>query len=159
MRILALLFTTCLVAVFVLGQTLSSPSPQNSSQPPSAMDNLAKDEIRMRSRVQIQVLPLDQLAADRALIRSFRERVAQAEAETNKLDLSDPAVREQVLRQQQLLRALFKFAEMQYGDAGKSPTALEVQNHLNEIAGQTMCAACHGRIVLKSASETGTIGP
>jgi hypothetical protein len=38
---------------------------------------------------------------------------------------------------------LLDFAELQESDRGKSPAALEVQHHLNQIEGQFMCEACH----------------
>ena len=67
-----------------------------------------------------------------------------------KLAPSDPAVREQFSRQIQLMRALLNFAARQDSDQGKSPTALQVQQHLNRIEGQVMCEACHNRIVARS---------
>ena len=104
----------------------------------------------MQSRAQIQVVPINLFVSNKAALQSLRTRVAKAEAETSKLEVSDPAVREQLSRQRQLLRALLALAHMQQADAGKSPNALEVQQHLNNIEGQTQCEACHGRIVLKS---------
>jgi hypothetical protein len=59
-----------------------------------------------------------------------------------RLDRSDPAVREQLSRQLQIMRALLNYAERQDTDQG-SLVALQVQRHLNKIEGQVMCEACH----------------
>ena len=60
------------------------------------------------------------------------------------LEVSDLAVREQLSRQRQLMRALLSYAERQDTDKGKSLVAVQVQRHLNRIEGQVMCEACHG---------------
>ena len=159
MRILALLFVLSVVVAAVLGQTLSVPPAQDLSESFSIPGSPGNDGTRMQSRAQIQVVPIDLLVSNKAELQSLRTRVADAEAETSKLEISDPAVREQFSRQLQLLRALLALAQMQQADTGKSPTALEVQQHLNEIEGQTQCEACHGRIVLKSTSAAGLLEP
>jgi hypothetical protein len=157
MRILSLLFALAVAAAMVPGQTLSVPPPQSSSPRFSAPDVKTGDELRMKSRAQIQVVPIDLLVSNNAELQSLRARVAQAEAETDRLEIADPAIREQFSRQLQLLRSLLHLAEMQQADAGKSPTALEVQQHLNNIEGRTRCEACHGRIILKSREESGSL--
>jgi hypothetical protein len=55
-------------------------------------------------------------------------------------------------RQQQLLKLLLNLAERQESNAGKGPTVLEVQRHLNEIEGRVMCEACHTGVVARQAS-------
>jgi hypothetical protein len=79
----------------------------------------------------------------------LRTRIAEAELDASRLAPSDPAVREQLSRQLQLMKALLSFAERQDSDQGKSPTALQVQQHLNQIEGQRMCEACHNRVVAR----------
>jgi hypothetical protein len=99
----------------------------------------------MWRRAEIRVMPMDLVAADKAELASLRERIARAEADSRRLDVSDPAVREQFLRQFQLMEALLSYAERRDSDEGKSPSAVEVQRHLNQIEGQRMCEACHSR--------------
>lgn len=155
MRIPTLLFSVTVAGALVLGQSLPVTPPQSSG--PFSPAQAQGGELRMRSRAQIQVVPIDLLVSHNAELQSLRARVAQAEAETNRLEIADPAIREQFSRQLQLLRSLLRLAEAQQADAGKSPTALEVQQHLNNIEGQTLCEACHGRIILKSSMESGSL--
>jgi len=97
----------------------------------------------MYRRADIRVMPVDLLAADKAELESIREQIVRTELDGLKLDISDPAVREHVSRQLALLRALLRFADRQYSDERKSPSALAVQKHLNQIEGQRNCEACH----------------
>ncbi|MBZ5704308.1 MAG: hypothetical protein LAN63_03075 [Acidobacteriia bacterium] len=156
MRIATFLFALSLVTGLVLAETSSVWRP---SAVPVAPVQVAQGEadfqsggdgIRMWRRAEIRVVPLDLAAADRAELQSLRTRIAEAEMDAARVAPSDPAVREQFARQVQLMRALLGFAERQDSDRGKSPTALQVQQHLNRIEGQVMCEACHNRIVAGS---------
>ena len=152
MRTPAFLFALCLVAVLALAQ-ISSLNNQSSVPQPGTRgsqggpDSRAGDGVRMWRRAEIRVVPLDVVAANRVELQSLRERQARIEGDSRKLDLSDPAVREQVSRQLQLIRAALAYADRQDSDYGKSASAVEVQRHLNQIEGQMMCEACHTSIV------------
>jgi len=149
MRIAAFLFALSLITASVLPQN----SPLRHASPPahppllsndggSAAQN-SSDGVRMLRRADILVVPVELSVASRAELASLRARVAQAEVDMTRLDLSDPAVREQLSRQRQLMRALLSYAEQQNTDNGKSLVALQVQRHLNSIEGHVMCEACH----------------
>lgn len=103
----------------------------------------------MWRRAEIQVLPLDMAAANRAELESLRRRVASVEAESvaGNVYLIDPAVRERLAQQLQLIRALLSYAERRESDEGKSQVALQVQRHLNRIEGKMACEACHPSLV------------
>jgi hypothetical protein len=145
MRIMTFLCALSVVAVLVLAQTSSvgPPSPVPQVLTPLSTSQSGSDGVQMWRRAEIRVMPLDLVAADRAELASLRERIARAEADSGRLDVSDPAVREQFLRQFRLMEALLSYAERRDSDEGKSPSALGVQRHLNQIEGQRMCAACH----------------
>jgi hypothetical protein len=104
----------------------------------------------MWRRAEIRVVPLDLVAADRAELQSLQARIVEAEVDAVRLSPPDPAVREQLSRQAQLMKALLALAERQDSDQGKSPEAIQVQRHLNQIEGQRMCEACHNRMVARS---------
>jgi hypothetical protein len=164
MRIAAFLFVLSLVTASVLPQT----SPLRHASPPahpplasndsgSAAQN-SSDGVRMLRRVDILVVPVELSVANKAELASLRDRVAQAEVDMTRLDLSDPAVREQLSRQRQLMRALLSYAEQQNTDNGKSLVALQVQRHLNRIEGQVMCEACHsGPVRMTGIGEQGQL--
>jgi hypothetical protein len=153
MRSPAFLFALCLVAVVPLAQ-ISQPKP-SSALPPAATasqripDSRSNDGVRMWRRAEIRVVPLDIAAANRAELLSLRDRQARIEADSTMLELSDPAVRQLISRQLQLSRAALAYAERQDSDHGKSPAALDVQRHLNQIEGQMMCEACHTAVVAR----------
>jgi hypothetical protein len=109
------------------------------------------DTVRMWKRAEIRVIPADRVAADDAELQSLRDRVLRAELDSSRLAPADRAVREQLLRQRQLMYALLTFAERQGDDHGKGPTALEVQKNLNHMEGQMMCETCHTRVVARTA--------
>jgi hypothetical protein len=138
-----------LIGVFAFAQTLSpasAPGQDPSSSlfnPQSSIPPLASDGIQMWRRAEIRVVPEDLFAADKAELASLREQIAHAESDSQKVDLSAPALREQISRQMRLMRTLLNFAERQYSDQGKSAPALAVQKHLNQIEGQRNCEACH----------------
>jgi len=105
--------------------------------------------VHMWSRAQISVVPLDLFASDRAELESLRGRVTQAEADVARLS-PDPASREQLARQLQLMKALLSFAARVQSDQGKNITDIEVQKRLNGIEGQSMCEACHIGVVARA---------
>jgi hypothetical protein len=108
------------------------------------------DTVRMWKRAEIRVVPADRVAADNAELQSLRDRVVRAELDSSRLAPADRAVRDQLLRQRELMYALLTYAEHQDSDRGKSPTALEVQKKLNKMEGQMMCEACHTRMVART---------
>ena len=110
------------------------------------------DRVRMWRRAEVQVVPLDLEIANRAELESLRRRAVQIEAEA--VALNNPrAVRDQLDRQLQLIRALISLAERQDSDQGKSATAIAVQRHLNHIEGRIMCESCHTSVsAVKDAS-------
>jgi hypothetical protein len=155
MRTASFLFALCLAAVLALAQISSlhtqSPVPQAGTRVTQrGPDSRGIDSVRMWSRAEIRVLPLDVIAANRVELQSLRDRQKRIEADSRKLELSDPAVREQISRQLQLVRAALAYADRQDSDYGKSPSAMEVQRHLNRIEGQTMCEACHTSVVARN---------
>jgi hypothetical protein len=151
MRIATFLFALSVVTGLLLAETYpvwqtsaTQRTPVQLTQPGGGLQG---DGLRMWRRAEIRVIPLDLVAADRVELQSLRTRVAEAEADAARIAPSDPAVREQLSRQVQIMRALLGFAERQGSDQGKSPTALQVQQHLNRIEGQMMCEACHNRVL------------
>ena len=155
MRIATFLFAPCLVAVLALAQISSLPKESSAPQAGTrlsqrAPDSRSNDGVRMWRRAEIRVVPLDVVAANRAEFQSLRDRLARIEVDSRRLELSDPAVREQISRQLQLIRAALAYADRQDSDYGKSPSAMEVQRHLNQIEGQMMCEACHTAVVARN---------
>jgi len=152
---IALLLVLGVGSALVLAQSLSDPALTDHGTPrlnqmmpahPTGVDE------RMWRRAEIRVVPLDLYLANRVELDSLRARVEQAQADAAKLEAVDPAARELLSRQQQLLKSLLKLAERQESNAGKGPTALEVQRHLNEIEGKMMCEACHAGVSARQAS-------
>jgi len=152
MRNITFLFFLCVVAALVLAQTLSDPlfdrgarsGPMVSAQQSGAGD-------RMWRRAEIRVVPLDLYLANKVELDSLRARVERAQADAARLEPPDPAARELLYRQQQLLKALLGLAQRQESNAGKGSTVLDVQRHLNEIEGKVMCEACHTSVVARQA--------
>ena len=98
MRIAAFLFALSLVTASVLPQTSPLRLASPPAQPPlpsddggSAAQN-SSDGLRMLRRTEILVPPVELSVANRAELASLRARVAQAEVNMSRLDLSDPAV-------------------------------------------------------------------
>ncbi len=155
MRSVAFLLALCVVGALMLAQTLSDPAwidrgtPQSSQMMPAHQSDTGE---RMWRRAEIRVVPLDLYLANKVELDSLRARVEQAQADAAKLEAAEPAAREQLHRQLQLLKALLNFAERQESNAGKGPAALDVQRHLNEIEGKVMCEACHSGMVARRAS-------
>ena len=98
----------------------------------------------MLRQAEIRVLPTELAAANRAELVSLRDRVAQLETNAARIEVSDPAVREQIARQLQLAKALLSYAERLNSEDGKSPVVVQVEHRLNRIEGRMMCEACHG---------------
>jgi len=151
MRIADFLFALSLVSASVLVLPQGSPvrpnprpaHPSTLSDEGGSAAQTSSDGVRMLRRANIVVLPVELAVANRAELAYLRDRVAQAEVDMSRLDLSDSAVREQLSRQLQLMRALLNYAERRETDQGKGLVALQVQRHLNKIEGQVMCEACH----------------
>ena len=144
MRRLALLLALGVGSSFLLAQTLSDPAlnehaPRFNQMMPAHPDT----GDRMWRRAEIRVVPLDLYLANRVELDSLRARVEQAQTDAARLEAPDPAARELLYRQQQLMKLLLQLAEREESNAGKSPNALEVQWHLNQIEGKGMCEACH----------------
>lgn len=153
MRIATFLFALSLAAALLLADTASlkpSPALHRAAVPVVQRNSIpAGDGVRMLRRADIRVFPLDVVVANRAELESFRDRVARAKADSAGLYLSDPAVRQQLARQIQLMDAMLSYAERLNSDVGKNATALEVQRNLNHIEGQMMCEACHTTVIAK----------
>jgi len=149
MRTVAFLFSLCVVGAFVLAQTLSNPPIDRGTprQVIPAQQNGVREP--MWRRAEIRVVPLDLYLANKVELDSLRAHVDQAQADAARLEPPDPAARELLYRQQQLLKALLNLAQRQESNAGKGSTVLEVQRHLNEIEGKLMCEACHTGMVAR----------
>ncbi|HEY1271846.1 MAG TPA: hypothetical protein VGF08_07665 [Terriglobales bacterium] len=151
MRNAIFLLMLCVLAMLVLAQQASSHRPlvpqlrMQTATPPQEMPG--GDTTRMWRRAQIRVVPIEMLRSDKRELAALEQRVTQAEAEVTRLALADPAVREHLYRQIDLMRELLKFAQRRDSDQGKSAAAIEVQRHLNEIEGRVMCEACHTQII------------
>jgi len=137
-----------LLAVLMLAQTPGNRLPQ---APPGADRFPAQSAYgpagSMWRLAEVRVVPLDVAAAQTKELASLRARVELAKLEYAKLNPSDAAVRTQLTRQMELMDALLGWAERQNSDAGKSPTAIQVQQHLNNIEGKVQCESCHGGII------------
>jgi len=158
MRLATFLFALSLVALLVLADTssLKAPPTLHPATVPLAQRNSISggDGVHMWRRADIRVFPLDLVLANRAELASFRDQVARAKGDSAGLYLSDPAVRQQLARQLQLMDALLNYAERLNSDAGKGATALEVQRNLNHIEGQMMCEACHSTVIAEAKGRT-----
>ena len=155
MRSAAFLLGLVVISALVLAQTLSNPAlidrptPDSNQMMPAHQTGIGE---RMWRRAEIRVVPLDLYLANKVELDSLRNRVEQAQADVARMELSDPAARELLYRQQELLKALLNLAGRQESNAGKGPTALDVQRHLNEIEGKVLCEACHPDVVARQAS-------
>ena len=152
MRIATFLLLLCVASVVVLAQTLSNPlpvAPANPAANPMMPSHATAAGDRMWRRAEIRVVPLDLYLANRVELDSLRTRVEQAGADAGRMEPPDPAARELIYRQQQLLKALVNLAGRQESNQGKGPAVLEVQRHLNEIEGKVQCEACHSGVVAR----------
>lgn len=153
MRFPTFLFALCLAAIVAFGAVVSQQSKNSSPAiAPSHDDATAfqnNDSSRMWRRVEIRVIPQEQMERNRAALESFRDRVVQAERSSN-FWLVDSNVRQQLLSQARLMRELLTFAEQQQSERAKTPNAVAVERRLNQLQGQTMCEACHGGIVARN---------
>ena len=155
MRSAAFLLALCVVSALMLAQTLSNPAVTDRSTPGAKQMMPAHPTgtgERMWRRAEIRVVPLDLYLANKVELDSLRARVEQAQADAARMEPPDPAARELLYRQQQLLKALLNLAGRQESNAGKGPAVLEVQRHLNEIEGKVMCEACHTGVVAQRTS-------
>jgi hypothetical protein len=157
MRITTFLCALSLVAVVLVAETSSyqhsAPVPIAAQSQPRAFS--ASDGVQMWRRAEIEVVPLDIAVANRAEIESLRRRVERVEADAvaGNVYLTDPAVRERLTQQLQLIRALMSYAERRDSDQGKSQVALQVQHHLNRIEGRIACESCHPSAVTRADSN------
>ncbi len=104
----------------------------------------------MVTRAYIDVVPLDVLAERNRQLESLRSRVAQLEVEAVRLGSAKPEIREHLARQGEMMNALLAYIGREQSDQAKSPAALEVKQHLNEIEGRMNCQACHTGVVAGS---------
>jgi hypothetical protein len=148
MRKITFVFFLSFVAILVLAQTPGSRLPQN---PPSGRDLPAQSAYghagSMWRLAEVRVVPFDVAIANRKELGTLRARVELAKIESGKLNPSDSAVREQLASQIELMDSLLAWADHQASDTGKSPTAVEVQQHLNNIEGKVQCEACHSGLI------------
>jgi len=155
MRSAAFLLVLCVAGALMLAQTLSNPAVMDRATPgatqmiPAHQTGIGE---RMWRRAEIRVVPLDLYLANKVELDSLRARVEQAQADAGRMEPPDPAARELLYRQQQLLKALLNLAGRQESNAGKGPAVLDVQRHLNEIEGKVQCEACHTGVVARQAS-------
>lgn len=154
MRIPTFLCVAFLLTAFLFAE-MYFPDRSPASQQPITQALQTRPEVRggdgerMWTRAQIRVMPLDLLMANRVELESLRSRAARSELDASRLSASNPAVREQLSRQIELLRALLDYADRQDSDNRKSPVAIEVQRHLNRIEGRVDCESCHTGMVAK----------
>lgn len=155
MRIPTFLCVTFLLTAFLFAE-MYFPDRSPASQHPITQALQTRPEVRggdgerMWTRAQIRVMPLDLLMANRVELESLRSRAARSELDASRLSTCNPAVREQLSRQIELLRALLDYADRQDSDNRKSPVAIEVQRQLNGIEGRGNCEACHNGVVAKA---------
>jgi len=159
MRSAAFLLALCVVGALMLAQTLANPAVVDRTVPGAnqiANQMMSSHQVgsgdRMWRRAEIRVMPLDLYLANKVELDSLRARVEQAQADAARMEPPDPAARELLYRQQQLLKALLNLAARQESNAGKGPAVLDVQRHLNEIEGKTQCEACHIGVVARNTS-------
>ncbi|HVO63807.1 MAG TPA: hypothetical protein VMT53_22985 [Terriglobales bacterium] len=132
---------------------LPSLQPTLSQIAQARPDTRGSDGERMVTRAEIRVLPLDVAAERINELESLRGRVTRAESDALKLSSSAPAMREHLFRQIEIMQALLQFVEREQSDQGKSPAAIEVERHLNDIEGRVNCNACHMRVVASSGEK------
>jgi hypothetical protein len=152
---------TAFLCVALLGVTLFAHSffPNNAPTqgavaqiPHPRPDMRASDGQPMVTRAYIEVVPMDVLVERNKDLELLRGRVTRAEADALKLSSSNPAMREHLFRQIDTMRALLQYIGREESDQGKSPAAIEVKRHLNEIEGKMNCQACHTGVVAESVA-------
>ena len=104
------------------------------------------------TRAEIRVLPLELGLQKKVQLDSLRARVAQAKADDLARARANPRLRENVIRDTDLMYGLLSYIEREQSDNGKSIAAIEVQRHLNEIEGRVNCSACHSGVVARSTT-------
>lgn len=115
-------------------------------------DMRGSDSQPMVTRAYIEVVPLDLLVERNKQLEYLRGRVTQGELDALKLSSSNPAMREHLFRQIDTMQALLHYTERAESDQGKSPAALAVKRHLNEIEGKVNCEACHTQLVARGST-------
>jgi hypothetical protein len=121
--------------------------------PHSRPDMRGSDGQPMVTRAYIEVVPLDLLVERNKQLEYLRGRVTQGELDALKLSSSNRGLREHLFRQIDTMQALLHYIERAESDQGKSPAALEVKRHLNEIEGKVNCGACHTGVVARGATS------
>jgi hypothetical protein len=109
----------------------------------------------MQRRAEIRVIPLEQAIADRTELDALREQAANARERISRMEVADPALRQQIERQQQVMDLLLRYAERQISSQGKSEIALDVEKRLNENEGRGNCMHCHGPMMDGDPSHVG----
>jgi hypothetical protein len=104
----------------------------------------------MVTRAFIDVVPLELMEERNRQLESLRSRVAQLEVEDMRLASAKPEIREPLARQVEIMNALLRYIASEQSDQAKSPAAIEVKRHLNEIEGKMNCQACHTGLVANS---------
>ncbi len=157
MRLTAFLFA---LSLFTPSFFLRGSSAQHTLVPPQGSASSRQDQtapqgdgVRMLRHAEIRVVSTELAAANRAELVSLRDRVTQAEINAARIEVSDPAVREQLARQLQLAKALLSYAEHLDSEDGKSMVVVQVEHRLNRIQGHMMCEACHGGSFNTSTGE------
>ena len=126
-----------------LQATLQTPQPH--------LNIRGGDGEPMVTRAYIDVVPLELVAERNRQLESLRTRIAQLEVEDMRFAVAKPEIREQLARQAELMNALLQFIGREQADEGKSPAAMEVKRHLNEIEGKVNCQACHTGVLADSS--------
>ena len=121
--------------------------PWGAPLPQSRPDLRGSDREPMVTRAYIEVVPLDLIAERNRDLESLRNRVTRVEMDDLRMASAKPELREQLARQVEIMNALLQFIQREQSDEGKSPAALEVKRHLNEIEGKMNCQACHTSVV------------
>lgn len=147
MRKAAIPLFLLLLAVLLIAQTPGNRLPQAPSGDQLPAVSAYGHAGSMWRLTEVRIVPFDVAMAQRKELGSLRARFELAKVESDKLNASDPAVREQLTRQIALMDDMLRWADKQASDEGKSPTAIEVQQHLNNIQGKVQCEACHSGIV------------
>ena len=155
-------FLLPLTFVLLIALTPHSASLRQHQTAPGSMPEIVQrgpqrggDTLRMWKRVEIRVIPMNVVAADRAELQVLRQRVAQSESEIARIATTDFAAQRQFSRDLQLIESLLRYAERQGSQEQKSPTAIAVEKNLNQLQGQMMCEACHTRAILSSTAGSG----
>jgi hypothetical protein len=148
-------FLSASILVFALFShsffSTGSRGVQALSQKPQTHPSIqGNDGEPMVTRAFIDVVPLELMEERNRQLESLRSRVAQLEVEDMRLASAKPEIREPLARQVEIMNALLRYIASEQSDQAKSPAAIEVKRHLNEIEGKMNCQACHTGLVANS---------